>query len=139
MELKKPSTKLLLLNQSNVPYQYRQKIYIASHELSGGVAQIQANCKMWENSSLDYVNRKLENNDIFTVQPKGIIVVGRLSQLQSDEEKKSFELYRRNIYNPQIITFDELLERAKFIVQNEEFGFEETKRITDINEEDYPF
>jgi hypothetical protein len=32
----------------------------------------------------------------------------------------SFELYRRNISPPEIITFDELYERAKFIVEHVE-------------------
>jgi hypothetical protein len=29
---------------------------------------------------------------------------------------RSFELYRRHMTRPEILTFDELLERAKFIV-----------------------
>ena len=31
---------------------------------------------------------------------------------------RSFELFRRSINNPEIITFDELLERTRFIVGN---------------------
>ena len=34
------------------------------------------------------------------------------------EKYRSFELYRRNISRPEIITFDELYERAKFIVKH---------------------
>ena len=32
----------------------------------------------------------------------------------------SFELYRKNLTSPEIITFDELYERARFIVKNNE-------------------
>jgi hypothetical protein len=50
------------------------------------------------------------------------LVVGRLSEFESDaggtnEAKfRSFELCRRHITRPEILTFDELFERAKFIV-----------------------
>ena len=30
---------------------------------------------------------------------------------------RSFELFRRNVAKPEIVTFDELFERAKFIVE----------------------
>ena len=36
------------------------------------------------------------------------------------EKYSSFELYRRSIKDIEIITFDELLERAKFIVNSNE-------------------
>ena len=34
------------------------------------------------------------------------------------DKLRSFELFRKNTTNPEIITFDELYERAKFIVQH---------------------
>jgi hypothetical protein len=33
---------------------------------------------------------------------------------------RSFELFRRNIWRPEIVTFDELFQRAKFIVDHSE-------------------
>jgi hypothetical protein len=46
-----------------------------------------------------------------------------LSQFENEnginEDKfSSFELFRKNIINPEIITFDVLYERAKHIIQN---------------------
>lgn len=55
---------------------------------------------------------------------KVILIIGNWSQLENDEPKvrelkeKTFELYRRELKNIEIITYDELLERAKFIVRN---------------------
>jgi hypothetical protein len=51
------------------------------------------------------------------------LIVGDLSEFQTDvginENKfRSFELYRRNTARPEILTFDELLERARFIVSD---------------------
>lgn len=74
---------------------------------------------------------------IYTVQPKGILIIGNLNELKTEDEKVSFELFRRNIANPEIITYDELLERAKFIVRNEETCFEETEQDSSVDKEDF--
>lgn len=57
--------------------------------------------------------------------PKSYLVIGSLSEFLgehgSNQEKiRSFELYRRNMASPEIITFDELYERAKFIIHASE-------------------
>ena len=51
------------------------------------------------------------------------MIIGSLGEFVGEkgvnkQKYRSFELYRRNIINPEIITFDELYERAKFIVNN---------------------
>jgi len=38
----------------------------------------------------------------------------------NQERYRSFELFRRNTTSPEIITFDELYERARFIVEQHE-------------------
>lgn len=55
---------------------------------------------------------------VFTVQPKGILVIGHSGQLADAPKRNTFELSRRNVLTPEILTFDELCERAKFIVEN---------------------
>ena len=39
------------------------------------------------------------------------------SELDSEDKIRSFELFRRNLHNPEIITYDEFLARAKFAVK----------------------
>jgi hypothetical protein len=40
-----------------------------------------------------------------------------MAEIEDDDDMvASFELYRRNILNPEIVTYDELLERARFMV-----------------------
>jgi hypothetical protein len=51
-------------------------------------------------------------------------VVGSLEQFRTEaginmEQYRSFELLRRHTIRPEVITFDELYERVKFIVANE--------------------
>ena len=53
-----------------------------------------------------------------TVKPKGIVVVGMLNTLEQDQTKlDTFALFRKGIYVVEIITFDELHDRARYIVE----------------------
>ena len=56
--------------------------------------------------------------------PKSFLVVGSLKEFTAakgvnEARHRSFELFRPNL-NPEIITFDELYERARFIVHQHE-------------------
>lgn len=56
------------------------------------------------------------------VRPRSFLILGNLEQLHAPEgvhvaKFESFELYRRNLYEPEIITFDELLARAEWHVE----------------------
>lgn len=67
----------------------------------------------------------LTGEQLFLYQPKSFLVIGSLSEFQgehgiNEEKYSSFELFRRNISAPEIITFDELYQRAKFIVESSE-------------------
>lgn len=114
VEIKRPDTELLK------PRMYRSGAWPASDELSGAIAQVQANCRRWElEGSRSEANLEvLQGQSIFTAQPKGILVIGQLEQLHDSAMRTSFELLRRSISNPEIITFDELYQRAKFIAEH---------------------
>lgn len=36
----------------------------------------------------------------------------------NEAQFRSFELYRRHLFSPDVVTFDELYERAKLIVES---------------------
>lgn len=100
--------------------EYRNGAFTMGDDVAGGVAQLQANARKWTiEGSQKEENRDLEEQSVFTVQPKGILVVGQTASLDSRTKRTSFELYRQNLNNPEILTFDELYERAKFIVQHD--------------------
>lgn len=120
VEIKKPTSRLLSHRKSGEIIEYRNDVCLISPELAGGVAQVQANCNTWQKSALESKNdRVLHKANIHTIQPKGILVIGNTEELTTDASIETFELYRRNLHNPEIITFDELLERARFIVASE--------------------
>lgn len=112
--------------------EYRPESYSISNELAGGIAQVQRTIQ----KSLKDLNTKLDLKDaernptgesIFLYQPKAFLIIGSLNEFATEtginEDKySSFELFRRNIHNPEIITFDELYERARYIVEASEIS-----------------
>lgn len=112
------------------PESYRSACYCISRELAGAVSQIQKTVQ----KAVSNIRTKLEmvtqdgdpTDDVaYLYQPRSFIVVGKLDEFQTskgtNEEKfGSFELFRQNINNPEVITFDELYERAKFIIRRAE-------------------
>jgi predicted kinase len=122
VEIKTPATKLLSYIKSE-PRQVknpRNDVWLLSSELLGAISQIQVNCRSWSIDSQRSENiRLLERENTFTVEPKGILIIGNTKELVRNESIVScFESYRRNTNNPEIITFDELYNRAEFIVNN---------------------
>ncbi|MDO8431220.1 MAG: DUF4263 domain-containing protein [Candidatus Binatus sp.] len=111
VEIKRPQSPLVR------PKEYRNGVYPPGDDVAGGAAQVQTACRQWQESS-DSAGNRDALKEAFTIQPKGILVVGNLKQLKDDRARiQSFELFRRNLTNPEILTFDELYERAAFIVQ----------------------
>lgn len=116
VEIKKPTTPLLQTAE------YRNGAWGASTELSGAVSQIQINCATWEiEGSRTAANSEdiVQAQSTYTICPKGIIVVGKLDQVTERDKRNSFERFRSGMHNPEIITYDELYERAHYIVEGE--------------------
>ena len=117
VDIKKPETLLL----AHKPYR-GEAIYRVSSEVGGGVAQLQANCATWfsEGARSPRNVRKLGGMGIHTHEPKGILVIGRTAEFAEDDDKAgSFERYRRRLQNPEIVTFDELYERARYLIKTD--------------------
>ncbi|MAA87583.1 MAG: hypothetical protein CME39_07995 [Haliea sp.] len=107
---------------------YRSGCWAPSKEFAGAIAQVQGTVA----SAVENLSSKINPSDsegnptgeeIYNYQPKSYLVIGSMSEFLSEhgvnkEKLRSFELLRKNITNPEIITFDELYERAKFIVEN---------------------
>jgi hypothetical protein len=117
VEIKKPGTSLL------GGARYRNGAWRASDELAGGVAQVQANCQQWLTQS-----RQLPNVDwaqkrgLTTAQPRGILLIGKTGRLQDRDQRESFERFRRHLWNPEVLTYDELYKRARYIVSRSAAG-----------------
>jgi hypothetical protein len=122
IEIKTHATELL----ESKPY--RSGCWAPSKELAGAIAQVQGTVA----SAIENLSSKINPSDkdgnptgeeIFNYQPKSYLVIGNMDEFVTDngvnkDKLRSFELLRKNTSNPEIITFDELYERAKFIVHH---------------------
>ncbi|WP_426343357.1 Shedu immune nuclease family protein [Pseudoduganella sp. R-32] len=122
VEIKIHTTKLL------APKPYRAGCWAPSAELVGAVAQVQGTVQ----GAISQIGAKFIGKDesgaptgeqAFNVQPRSFLVIGSLSEFMgehgiNEEQYRSFELYRRNTAWPEIITFDELYERASHIINH---------------------
>lgn len=114
VEIKTPNT-LLLQGASEI----RSGTWSLSKDLTDAITQLQTNVDTWDKQGSrqpDNVD-KLEKENIFTVQPKGIVVIGDLSSLNTRSKRETFQRFRRSLHGIDILTFDELLKRARFIVE----------------------
>lgn len=124
VEIKTQKTELL----QHTPY--RSGCWAISDELAGAVAQVQGTVAL----ATETLRQKLALHDglgnptgeeAFSYLPKSFLVVGSLREFMTDhgvnqERYRSFELFRRNLGAPELLTFDELYERARFIVEQHE-------------------
>ncbi|WP_327141278.1 Shedu immune nuclease family protein [Nocardia sp. NBC_01327] len=132
-EIKRHDTKLL----ENKPLAEAPDVYLPANELVGAVSQVQKTADKAIRAMGAPIHRAHAADgtpagfEVAAVRPRQAVVVGMTSQFETDdhlnEEKvSSFELYRRSIDDVEIITFDELLARARFIVADGKSYAEQT-------------
>ena len=121
VEIKKHTEKLLKKSP------YRSGTWAPTSELSGAVAQTQENVRV----ALDELGvfHSFKDSDgnptgekLTAVRPRSFLLIGNLSEFETEHgvneaRYRSFEDFRRNQHQPEVLTFDELYERARFIVE----------------------
>lgn len=122
-EIKTHATPLL----KQIASPYRKECWQISDELAGAIAQVQRSVQV----SLSSIRSRLDvrgddgaptGETVFLYQPRSFLVIGSLAEFRTqyginEEKYSSFELFRKSVNAPEIITFDELFERARFIVE----------------------
>ncbi|MFF0607352.1 Shedu immune nuclease family protein [Nocardia tengchongensis] len=109
---------------------YRSGCWAPSFELSGGVVQIQGTV----HRAVAQIGERLadtanDGSDIpgkftYLLRPRSYLVIGNLASLhgqgggENQDKVRSFELYRRELIQPEIVTFDELLARAEWTIES---------------------
>ncbi|MAP55587.1 Shedu immune nuclease family protein [uncultured Altibacter sp.] len=140
VELKRPDTALFEKDKN------RSESWRLSKDLTYAVSQILAQKAEWKIKSqteqFDGEGNKIEQK---TFDPKTILIIGNSNQFSGSTKtdlikKKTFELYRRNSRNIEILTYDELFARATFIVNDGKNNEEsELNNVSDEEYDDLPF
>ena len=135
VELKRPDTPLFEDGGN------RSKSWKLSKDLTNSISQILTQKAEWELKS--QTEQYTSNGDLIeekTIDPKTILVIGNTKQFKGSDrdskiKAKTFELFRRNSRNIEIITYDELFDRASFIVNNKA----KSETTSNIDDDDLPF
>ncbi|MEV6224317.1 Shedu immune nuclease family protein [Nocardia fluminea] len=110
------------------PAVYRSGVWKPSPELSGAVAQAQATVHLASRQIQERLQSKdVEGSDMpgdwtYMLRPRSYVVVGQLGQFVTasgghhEQKVRSFELFRRELSTPEVVTFDELLAKAEWMV-----------------------
>jgi hypothetical protein len=120
VEVKTPDTPLFDKSQN------RARSWRLSRELVYAVSQILEQKASWQIKSqteqFDSTGKPLLQQ---TVDPKAVLIMGRSEQYRGDDlesrtKARTFELFCRDSRKVEILTYDQLYERAKFIVEHEQ-------------------
>jgi len=116
VEIKRPDARFF---QSS-PSPYRNGVPGFDTDFINAVSQIQVNTHTWEmeGSKRAKDTERLSAAHIRTISPRSILVVGHTKELVDHDKRTAFELFRCRLNGPEIVTFDELLARARFITSN---------------------
>lgn len=108
--------------------EYRSGTWLPSEELTGAIVQSQQTSHLAVEALGKFIadqtpdGEKLQSGT-YLLKPRSYVIIGSLTQLTGnkngvkEDKYKSFEIFRRNIQEPEVITFDELLARAEWHVK----------------------
>ena len=123
VEIKRHDTDLLDKTE------YRSGAYGPSYELSGAVAQSQTTVQLAQEKigpilrTQDQSGFDIPGADSYLYRPRSYVIAGHRNEFISEDgghhrgKIRSFELYRRSLIEPEILTYDEVLARAEALVE----------------------
>jgi hypothetical protein len=122
VEVKRPDTPMFGISKN------RANSWQLSRDLIDAVSQILEQKASWQIKSEVNAGRNYDTSDKLiqqkTIDPKCIMIFGcnelYRDQRERDLKLRTFELFRRDSRNIEIVTYDELFERATFIVRHGE-------------------
>ncbi|MHA7241569.1 Shedu immune nuclease family protein, partial [Arthrobacter sp. TMS1-12-1] len=105
---------------------YRPGTWAPSRAVVGGVAQALVTVHRARDDIGSWLSARDDDGfeqgqPVFSGSPRSYLIIGTLESLTRDgqlhtEKIRSFELHRNNVKMPEIITYDEVLARAKWVL-----------------------
>jgi len=108
---------------------YRSGCWAPSRHLAGGIAQVQGTVSLGVEelrgriAELAPDSTEIPGEFTYLIRPKSFLIIGMLNEFIGERgghdraRFRSFELYRRNLVEPEVITFDELLAKAEYLAE----------------------
>lgn len=111
VELKRPDEPFWRTNRGGSTFLYRGKFPVQSGEVTAALAQVTGYIFEAEKNAnnTDFIR---DHGGVVPIKPRGLVVVGR-SNNWSQAEWQAFRLLNDELHGIQIITYDQLLNRAK--------------------------
>lgn len=146
VEIKTPDTLIFTKSKKSTA---RTNTWSFSDHFIDGISQCLGQKSIWvqshKNKDLVSDNIIINQNIYRTADPKFIFIIGNKNKEFPKEntspdnitKRDTFELFRRNNRNIEIITYDELFERAYYIVYNKPVDY--TTQTSIITNDDVPF
>jgi hypothetical protein len=106
VEIKTPATALL------APREYRNEVFGPSRDLSGATMQLLHGRRTLMEEHLNLTRREPDEFRVFN--PRALLIIGTLPQ--DDAHCRCFETYRNSLRDLEIITFDELIEKVRLLL-----------------------
>lgn len=109
--------------------EYRSGCWSISRELAGAIAQVQGTMHLAAGEIGDRLDDLAEDGSevpgahTYLLRPRGFVIAGDLSQLTGlgggdhPDKVRSFELFRRELQEPEVLTFDEVFARAEGLLE----------------------
>ncbi len=106
VEIKTPTTSLMGSH-------YRDNAYCISTDLGGSIVQV---LKYKDKLQKNYYSLRRESDKTFHVfNPKCMVIIGKIVNGLNEEQRASFELYRSDSRQVEIVTFDELFQKVQML------------------------
>ena len=102
VEIKKPATKLMRSRP------YRKGLYGVQAEIGEAVTQVLDQALQLTRHEAD-TKQRTDDTSWTSNAPRCFVVAGLAREFDSDDKKKSFDLYREHLTGVRIVTFDEIL------------------------------
>lgn len=106
VEIKKPNTKLMKARP------YREGVFGVQSEISEAVTQVLDQALQLTRHEAD-TRRRTGDSSWVSTAPRCFVVAGRASELDTDDKKKSLDLYREHLSGVRLVTYDEILDQLK--------------------------
>lgn len=122
--------------------EFRPGCWSPTEQLTSGIAQAQTTIARARDDIGSWLRPKDDDGystgeALFAGAPRSFLIIGRLDSLMrgdqvNPDQVRSFELFRGHLHTPEVLTYDEVLARARWTLQLVEQDFKQDATSEDV-------